>query len=263
LLDDPKVFDDPLALTMVGPAVAMELQRNPRGFETPWSRPLRAFLAARSRYAEDMLRLAVERGTRQYVVLGAGLDSFAYRNPYQSDGVHVFEIDCAATQAWKHRRLREVGIAIPQSVTFASHDFEDGAVDEALVRAGFDRARPALIAWLGVTPYLTAGCVMETLGALARTAATGSDVIFDFCNSPSTLGETGRRAFNGLARRLRDRGEPWLSFFDPCELQRGVLALGFAGIDILGPKDLHARYFEGRRDRLTVGHLGQLAHVHA
>jgi len=262
LLDDPKVFDDPLALTMVGSSVAAELRSHPRSFETPWSRPLRAFIAARSRFAEDALGLAVKRGTRQYVVLGAGLDSFAYRNPYESDGLRVFEIDCAATQAWKRQRLREVGIAIPESVTLADHDFERGAVGDALVRAGCEPAQPAFFAWLGVTPYLTPETVMETLDGLARTSARGSEIVFDFCSSPSSLSATARRAFDGLARRLRARGEPWLSFFDPYELARAVRALGFDRIDVLGPKELHARYFAGRPDRLTVGRLGHLAHAH-
>jgi methyltransferase (TIGR00027 family) len=261
LLDDPKVFDDPLALAMVGPDVQLALRRDPRGFETAWSRPLRAFLAARSRYTEDALSLAVERGTRQYVLLGAGLDSFAYRNPYEAKGLRVFELDCASTQSFKRQRLRDVGIGIPGSVTFAAHDFEDGALGATLVRAGFDATRPALFAWLGVTPYLTPRSVVTTLDALARTGAAGSELVFDFCGSPASLNAIARRAFDGLARRLRERGEPWLAFFDPRELERDVLALGFARIEILGPKDIHAQYFEGRRDRLTVGLLGHLAHV--
>lgn len=263
LLDDPKVFEDPLALTMVGRAVELELRHDPRAFETPWSRPLRAFLAARSRYAEDALGMAVERGTRQYVVLGAGLDSFAYRNPYEAIGLRVFEVDCGATQAFKRGRLREIGIEPPSSVSFAAHDFEDGALHDTLVRAGYDPAQSALFAWLGVTPYLTERSVMETLAALAHIGATGTEVIFDFCSSPESLSAIARRAFDGLARRLRERGEPWLAFFEPHQLERDVNALGFATLDMLGPGDIHKRYFEGRQDRLTVGLLGHLAHVRA
>jgi methyltransferase (TIGR00027 family) len=263
LLDDPKVFDDPIALTLVGRPIERDLRHNPRGFETPWSRPLRAFLAARSRYAEDALDLAVRRGTRQYVVLGAGLDSFAYRNPYETIGLRVVEVDCVATQAWKVQRLREVGIRIPDSVTFASHDFEGGALGETLARAGVDPTKPSFFAWLGVTPYLTPQSVVATLDSLSRIRVTGTEIVFDYCSPPSSLRRVARRAFDGLARRLRERGEPWIGFFDPASLERTILEMGFTRIETLGPGDIHARYFDGRKDGLTVGLLGHLAHVHA
>src|SRR5277367_4938101 len=118
LLDEPRVFDDPLAV-----AIADGESDRPPGAEQPFSRALRAFLAVRSRYAEDQLARAVERGVRQYVVLGAGLDTFAYRNPLRSAGLHVFEVDHPATQEWKRARLKEAGIEIPEEMTFAAVNF--------------------------------------------------------------------------------------------------------------------------------------------
>src|SRR5271165_2363467 len=137
VIDDPTVFHDPLAVPMAG----SESESLSASAE-PFSRALRAFLAARSRYAEDQLARAVERGVRQYVVLGAGLDTFAYRNPLRSAGPHVFEVDHPATQEWKRSQLDEAGIAVPEDLIFAAVDFETQSIEDGLVRAGFDRRQP-------------------------------------------------------------------------------------------------------------------------
>lgn len=123
LFDDPRVFEDPLAIAIAGREAVGELQQSEQREETMFSRSLRAFLAVRSRYGEDELAAAVERGIRQSVVLGAGLDTFAYRNPLRSAGLHVFEVDHPRTQEWKRARLNDAGIAIPPDMTFAAVDF--------------------------------------------------------------------------------------------------------------------------------------------
>ncbi|MGE5190665.1 MAG: class I SAM-dependent methyltransferase [Gemmatimonadota bacterium] len=136
VLDDPRVFDDPLALRIVGAEDVPEPRPDPAWAErSSPARGLRAFLAARCRYAEDELRVAVGRGTRQYVVLGAGLDTFACRNPYPADVLRVFEVDHPATQSWKRARLEDAGIAIPGTLTFAPVDLERVTLEEGL-RAG-------------------------------------------------------------------------------------------------------------------------------
>ena len=132
LLDEPRVFDDPLAAAIAGESERLS------SAEQPYSRSLRAFIAVRSRYAEDQLARAVERWVRQYVVLGAGLDTFAYRNPLRSEGLHVFEVDHPATQEWKRSQLHEAGIAIPHDMTFAAVDFERGSIETGLLQAGFE-----------------------------------------------------------------------------------------------------------------------------
>src|SRR5580704_178111 len=168
LLDRPRVFDDPFALRIIGSEAAEELRSNPKEHHA-FSRAFRAFMAARSRYAEDELACAVARGVRQYVVLGAGLDTFAYRNPHA--GLWVFEVDHPATQAWKREQLEQVDIAVPQSLAFAPVDFERVSLGEGLDAAGFDRAAPAIFTWLGVVPYLTEQAVFATLGLIAGLAS--------------------------------------------------------------------------------------------
>src|SRR5271169_5540690 len=135
LLDRPRVLDDPLALRIIGSEAAEELRSNPKEHHA-FSRAFRAFMAARSRYAEDELARAVAHGVRQYVVLGAGLDTFAYRNPHP--GLRVFEVDHPATQAWKREQLLAAGIAIPFSLTFVPIDFERQTLADGLVQCGFN-----------------------------------------------------------------------------------------------------------------------------
>ena len=148
--DGAGIFADPLARIMLGPDADAVMAR----FEAadPARRRMRLFVAARSRFAEDRLALAVARGVRQAVVLGAGLDTFALRNPHREQGLRVIEIDHPATQAWKRKRLAQAGIGVPAEVTFAPVDLEREDLAAALVAAGFEMERPAFFHWLGVVP---------------------------------------------------------------------------------------------------------------
>jgi methyltransferase (TIGR00027 family) len=258
LLDDPKVFDDPLALHMIGKEYASALRADPRQFETaPLSPYLRAFVAARSRYAEDELALGVRRGVCQYVILGAGLDTFAYRNPYPQGVLHVFEVDHPATQAWKRARLEEAAIALPGDLTFAPVDFEAQTLAEGLLAAGFDSDKCTFFSWLGVTEYLTTNAVMTTLRFIAS-APVASGVVFDYMLSPSLLTAAQRSRFDSLAQRVASAGEPWQTFFDPGLLTMDLRALGFGYSEDNGPEEINARYFEGRKDGLRVGSLSHI-----
>ncbi|HEX3529734.1 MAG TPA: class I SAM-dependent methyltransferase [Thermoanaerobaculia bacterium] len=258
ILDHPQVFEDPVALRIVGAESASALQADPQRFEpTPLARYLRAFMAARSRYAEDELALAVQRGARQYVVLGAGLDTFAYRNPFPDHVLRVFEVDHPATQAWKRTRLDEGGISIPRTLTFAPVDFETETLPEGLRQAGFDAGEATFFSWLGVTPYLTHDAILATLRFIAS-RPTGSGVVFDYAISLSLLNPAERWVFDALSRRVASAGEPWQTFFDPSALVGDLKALGFAQVEDLGGEALNARYFQGRTDGLRVG---SLAHV--
>lgn len=258
LLDDPRVFDDPLALRIIGKKDASTLQADTRQSEAiPLSSYLRAFLAARSRCAEDELALAVRRGVRQYVILGAGLDTFAYRNPHPQGVLHVIEVDHHTTQAWKRTRLDEVGIALPVDLTFAPVDFETQTVEEGLRAAGYDRGKSTFFSWLGVTEYLTADAVMATLHFIA-TAPKGSAVVFDYMLSPSLLTPAQRSRFDALARRVASAGEPWQAFFDPTLLTRDLQAMGFGYVEDNGPEEINARYFKNRKDALRVGSLSHV-----
>ncbi|MBL8175339.1 MAG: class I SAM-dependent methyltransferase, partial [Bryobacterales bacterium] len=161
LLDNPPVLDDRLAVRIIGEAQAAKLRSRIGGKEREWNRSLRAWMAARGRYAEDRLAEAVGRGVRQYVILGAGLDTFAYRNPHP--GLRVWEVDLAGAQQAKQRMLHEAGIAIPAAVTFAAVDFESESLCAVLRRRGFDASSPAFVSWLGVTPFLTDQAFRRTL----------------------------------------------------------------------------------------------------
>src|SRR6202161_3935895 len=172
LYDSPLVFNDPIAVPILGQAYSEELRRTPLRPDRPFSIGLRAFLVARSRYAEDNLRRAVESGVHQYVLLGAGLDTFAYRNPYAE--LRVFEVDHPATQQWKRELLQRNHIAIPESVTYAPVDFERQSLPTQLGDAGFNQRAPAFFAWLGVVPYLTLEAFRGTLSFIsAQPPGTG------------------------------------------------------------------------------------------
>lgn len=258
LLDNPKVFDDPLALAILGPEAAAALEADPASSVTSPITPfLRAFTVARSRFAEDQLALGVERGVAQYVLLGAGLDTFAYRNPHPAGALQVFEVDHPATQAWKRERLDQAGIAIPPNLSFAPLDFHEQSLDQGLGQAGYDPAVPTLFAWLGVTPYLTAEAIRETLGFIAA-CSPGSGVVFDYAVSPELLDERGRMVFGILSDWTAKAGEPWQSTFDPAVLGEQLSALGFGQVDDLDQAQINARYFAGRSDGLGVGTLYHL-----
>jgi methyltransferase (TIGR00027 family) len=253
--DEPRVFDDPLALRIIGSEAAGELQSTPR--EHPgFSRAFRAFMAVRSRFAEDELQRAVEQGVNQYVVLGAGLDTFAFRNPHQN--LRVFEVDHPATQAWQRERLQAAGIEIPASVTFVAVDFEHQTLGAELESGGFRADTPAFFSWLGVTPYITRESCMATLAFIAS-LPHGSGVVFDFAVDPSLLNAGQRQAFDALASRVAAAGEPFQLFFEASELQSKLTALGFHRTELLQKNEINARYFKDRADGLGVrGSLGHL-----
>jgi len=255
LLDQPRVLDDPLALRIIGAEAENELRSNPKE-DHAFSRAFRAFMAARSRFAEDELALAVAQGVRQYVVLGAGLDTFAYRNPHS--GLRVFEVDHPATQAWKRERLEAAGIAIPTSLTFVPIDFERQTLADGLGQSGFNGSAAAFFSWLGVTPYLTREACLVTLSFIAK-MPVGSGVVFDFAVDPALLNLGQRMALKALSKRVAAVGEPFQLFFDPEKLQGEMKGMGFRRTEFLQGKELNARYFKDRKDGLLVrGSIGHL-----
>ncbi len=245
VLDAPPVFEDPLALRIVGPRAAAAIVDAPQRAGSPAS--LRALVSLRSRHAEQALADAVGRGVRQYVVLGAGLDTFAYRNPFAARGLRVFEVDHPATQRWKRARLAEAGIDVPASASFAPVDFERDTLADGLARAGFDADAPVFFSLLGVVVYLPRDAAMATLGWVAR-RAPGSAIAFDYGVVAERLDSAARAARDAMARRVAEAGEPWITHFDPPELRRSLHELGFGATEDLGGDALHARYaVEGRR----------------
>lgn len=261
ILDDPKVFIDPLALRILGMGNMSSKDAHHKWLDnTPLSRVLRASLVARSRYAEDELHAAIKRGISQYVILGAGLDTFAYRNPYPQDALHVFEVDHQSTQAWKRNRLDEAGIPIPRTLTFSPVDFETDTLEDGLRRAGFDAGKCTFFSWLGVTMYLTSNAIGSTLRFVVSMPA-GSGIVFDYMISPSLLNPAARKVFDGLAQRVAQAGEPFETFFDPSSLRASLMNMGFAQVEDIEPGEMDARYFGGRGDELRAGRLAHVMHA--
>lgn len=256
LLDNPKVLDDPLALKIIGRGAAETLSGGSKIADALGTVYIRAFMVVRSRFAEDELARAVSRGTEQYVVLGAGLDTFAYRNPYPN--LRVFEVDHPATQAWKRQRLETEGILIPPSVTFAPVDFEMQTLAEGLRAAGFQLDQPAFFSWLGVTPYLKPDTVLSTL-RLIVTMSKENAVVFDYTVPRSSLSLLSKVAFDILSNRVAAAGEPFQGFFEPAQLANELREMGYRHMVDLDGKQMNKLYLSKRTDRLRVG--GGLGHL--
>jgi methyltransferase (TIGR00027 family) len=252
----PLVLDDPIAVPILGPH-AEELHRTP-GRSTlfkprPYSVGLRAFVVARSRYAEDLLAQAVGRGVIQYVLLGAGLDTFAHRNPHLS--LRVFEVDHPATQQWKRELLRAGSLPEPPRLTYVPVDFERQSLARQLHAAGFDSTTPSFFAWLGVVPYLTLDAFRATVRFIAE-QPPGSGVVFDYGQPRAALPLHERLAHDSLASRVQSAGEPFQLFFIPDQV--AVELSAFREIEDLGAPEINARYFAARSDRLKItGSMGR------
>ncbi len=249
-MDYPKVFDDPLATKIVGDAAMQECIRQPVQAQDLACTTGRAALAARSRVAEDALCAAVARGVAQYVVLGAGLDTFAYRNPF-GESLRVFEVDRPATQAWKREKLREARIAEPANLSFVPVDLATQSLPDRLRPAGFRADQPAFFGWLGVTMYLPPQAVRRTLGYIAS-LPRGSGVAFDFMYRPARWNLPMRLMLSVLSRRHARLGEPWIGLFEPGRLVADMAALGFSDPRHLTRAELNSSLFEGRDDELRI-----------
>ena len=257
LFDTPKVLDDPVALRIIGDEGRRRLTQADQ-HRGRIARAFRAFMVVRSRFAEDELARAVGRGVQQYVILGAGLDTFAYRNPYDPATLRVFEVDHPATQEWKRQLLAAAAIPVPSTVTYASIDFERDTLADGLAKAQFDPRIPTFFSCLGVTMYLTGEAVDATLRVVAQTPE-GGGIVFDYGVSKSRLGWSGRFALGVLSRRVAAAGEPFQTLFDPDDLARRLDSLGFRSITDLGADELNSRYFSNRTDGLCVsGDIGRL-----
>ena len=233
------VLLDPFAGRILGADLPALLERN----ADPALRPLRLFVALRSRIAEDVARRAIATGARQIVVLGAGLDTFACRAPPIA-GVAVYEVDHPATQGEKRRRLTAAGIEAP-ALRFAPCNFETEALGEALAKAGFDAAERAAFLWLGVTPYLTPEAVEATLRFVAGLHG-GADIVFDYANPTQSIASPGHRLFHErMAARVAEHGESFKSYFDTAELHGRLGAMGFERIEDLGPREIAQRFAPG------------------
>jgi methyltransferase (TIGR00027 family) len=256
LLDSPLVFEDELALPILGPKQEAALRADPRQFERTKLAPyLRALLAVRSRVAEETLAQCMAAGIRQYVILGAGLDTFAFRNPYPLSALRVFEVDHPATQAWKREQLEQADIPMPENLTFVPVDFEVQELSQELLRAGFDPEAGAFFSWLGVMPYLQPEAARATLRAIAGLAGRTGGIVFDYAIPGSMLGLMQRLLFKLIAAHVKAVGEPWLTFCYPSDLAQELSGMGFRHLEDMTGDLLNQKYFADRADGLRVGSL--------
>jgi len=221
--------------------------------------PAIAIILARARYAEDTLIEAMRNGVAQYVVIGAGLDTFALRRPDLRERLRVFEIDYPATQAFKRRRLQEAGIAVPPNLHFVPADLEREGIGESLSRMPYDRAKPAFFSWLGVTMYLTGDAIRKTFRSLRDCAAAGSELVFDYLDRSVFEPESRTPSRDRLFEYVRLRGEPFISGFDPFTLEAELAPLGFRLLEDLGREDQEERFFRNRTDGLRPTGLTHIA----
>jgi methyltransferase (TIGR00027 family) len=213
----------------------------------------RLFTAARSRIAEDALARAVERGVRQIVILGAGLDTFALRNPHGAQEIRIYEVDHPATQAWKLDRLAEAQIALPPWLIFVPVDFERDDVGEKLVAAGFQRDSPAFFTWLGVVPYLTQDAIASTLDYMA--SIQNSEVVFDYMEPSEAFSDELRQLEKERTEQLKKMNERLVSRFEPAGIAELLRSHGFADIEDINFQKIASRF--GRDVQgLAPGHLG-------
>jgi methyltransferase (TIGR00027 family) len=249
LLDaEPKILADGFARALAGFSSDEEFLR---AFETmPYAHDLghRMFFALRNRFAEDELAKAVTQGTTQYIILGAGLDSFAYRRPDLVRSLDVYEVDDPASQAWKRERVAALGIPIPPTLHYAPIDFERTSLTEGLATAGLKRNEPAFFTWLGVTQYLTREAVLRTLREVAALSTVESTLVVEFLAPPRTLNGEDAALFNSMAEAVAKLGEPWLSFFTSDDLQDALTQAGFRSVEHFGPAEAFDRYLRGRTD---------------
>jgi methyltransferase (TIGR00027 family) len=247
-VDGGSIFSDPFAATILDDETRARLDEMATD---PSLRPWRLFIAARSRFCEDMLAASVARGVRQVVVLGAGLDTFSLRNPHAGLGVRVFEVDYPATQHWKRERLKQAGLAIPALLTFAPVDFERESLAEGLAAAGFQADRSAFFQWLGVVPYLTREAVALTLDFIAR--VPDSEVVFDYAEPFENYPAERRANVMAVAANAASRREPWLSLFDPAELSEMLRNRGFGLVEDLGLAQLTDRFYGALKNGIVIG----------
>ncbi len=255
VLEEGRIFTDPLALKILGEdahSVARWAEQRSSG------RRMRLFIAVRTRFAEDALAAAVEKGVEQLVVLGAGLDTYAYRGALR-DRLRIFEVDHRATQAWKRQRLADAGIPVPENLTFAPVDFERQDLADGLARAGFDPSQRTFFIWLGVVPYLTAEATWSTLGFIAS-LLNRAHVVFDYSNPPDSFSPERRIDHERRAAHVAGLGEAWVNYFEADQLRAKLTALGFSEVEDLGPAQIMSRYFpQGASDGRDKG--GHIVHA--
>lgn len=253
----PKILADPVSLAL---AQHLEPSSEWAGFQSvspAFLAVARSAIALRARYAEDVLCELAAAGDSQYVILGAGLDTFAWRQPEWASRLTVFEVDHPATQEQKRRLFGEIGLADPANLRFCPVNFETTALQDALTTVGFDFTMPTMVSWLGVTQYLSGDAMRRTL-AFVQTLQPGSALVFSFVVKDVDLRDGDRQLLNSFIDAAATRGEPFLSRFSPPELLRELSEMGYRAVHNVSPEEASRLYFAGRLDGLRAPVMEQL-----
>jgi methyltransferase (TIGR00027 family) len=245
----PTIFADTLAETLLGKQADEFIDYHRNHGDHPILRGARQQAVIRSRFTEDRLTARIAEGVTQYVLLGAGLDSFAYRS---TSGVRVFEVDHPATQAWKRRTLADAGITLPDQLTMVPVDFETDSLADRLADSGFDPASPAVVSWLGVIGYLTIDAIDHTLDVVGG-FAPGTDIMIDYILPHGMRDANGDLYVEQVSRVAAQRGEPWLTFLSPDDMTVLLAKHGFGSIEHFMQRDFP--YWTGRSDGLSPNAL--------
>lgn len=243
----PHIIEDEVGYKLIAPDSHW---RSRPDMDIEFTKRLRASIVARARCVEDLVIEQSKKGIRQYVILGAGLDTFAQRRSDIAAQMRLFEIDQPDTQTWKRQRLIETGYGVPDWLHFVSVDFEIASWWDELLKAGFDVSKPAVVACTGVSLYLTKEAIMDTLRKMAS-LAPGSVLAMSFY-LPFDLLDKADKPLQEIAEKgARAAGTPFISFFTPAEMQALAQEAGFKKIETVSTNDLVARYFANRTDNFT------------
>jgi methyltransferase (TIGR00027 family) len=241
----PPLLDDSVIVRLLGAGTEEHIRELLDRYQSAPARALRSHVLLRSRVAEDLLGEAVARGVTQYVLLGAGFDTFGYRQPEWARGIDVVEVDHPSSQGEKRLLLRHAGVDVPGNVRFADVDLDHETLEAGLRRAGVAFDQPTFFSWLGVTMYLTREAIDAVLGTVAS-FARGSAIVLTFAQPPEP-DDMGGRFF---AERAAAAGEPWISYFRPDEIEALLRAHGFSDVQFLTRETAMRRYFVDRPDGL-------------
>ncbi len=253
-LDRPMLIDDPWGdrLIFAEEREAMLARAGAENLDTVLrAHPSYGTVILRARYAEDVLAEAVRRGVRQYVIVGAGMDSFALRRPPFAHDLEIFELDHPSTQELKTGRLAACEIPLPPGLHLVAADLSETGLDDALASSPFRRDRPAFFSWLGVTTYLTREANLATLAAIACCALAGSELVFSYLDQSLLDSDSAHGPMQRARAQVASLGEPWVSGFDPDQLDCDLRGTGLELVENLGPEELGARYCAGRSDGLN------------
>jgi len=241
---EPKILNDTIIAKLLGPSAQDYLKLKSDYLSGERAQYIRAHVVLRSRYAEDRLAEALQRGIKQVVILGAGLDTLAYRQPDWARDLRIYEVDHPASQAYKRERLEQAGIELPDNLSFCAIDFETTSLADGMSNGGIDKHVPTFFICLGVLMYLNSQTVM-TLFRTILDYPKGSEIVFTYSDTSHDLPEASKALLASI-------GEPWLSFFAADQLCEDLGALGFSQAHIIDPDWSQKHYFNERTDNLQA-----------